>query len=221
LFENRIRYIISTLSDFQTDKKSIFITSSFQTQSLVLLKIISDYDKKIPIYFINTGYHFPETILYKNQLTSFFDLNVIDLYSDIPLTHQINANGRLLYTSDTDRCCEINKTGPLKNIINKYDVWVTGIRRDQSKYRKISKNIEKLQNGKTKYNPFLDWTQNDIQDFNGFYNLPKHPLDSTGLMSIGCQPCTRLLIEQNRDDGRWFGQTKTECGLHLYFKEQS
>lgn len=221
MFENRIIHIISTLSDFQTDKKSIFITSSFQTQSLVLLKTISEYDKNIPIYFINTGYHFPETILYKQKLTRFFELNVIDVYSETPLIDQLNANNRLLYTSDTDHCCELNKTKPLQKIINQHDVWVTGIRRDQTQARNTANEIEDLGSRKYKYNPLLDWTGKDIINYIDYYRLPKHPLDHDSLISIGCQPCTRLINTSSRDQNRWYGQTKTECGLHINFKEKA
>lgn len=219
MYKNKISKMKQTLDSFNNDNKSLFLTSSFQTQSLVLLKLISNYDNSIPVYFIDTGFHFSETILYKNKLAKQLNLNVIDLFSDIPLSNQLNSNNRLLYTSDPDRCCEMNKTLPLHSIINKYDVWVTGIRRDQTKFRKHLKYIEKILNGKTKYNPLLNWTRTDVQDFISFYDLPKHPLDSKGLMSIGCEPCTRIMNNQNRKDGRWFGQTKIECGLHLNFKD--
>ena len=220
LVKKRVKEIYLKLDEFRVQKKSIFLTSSFQTQSLVLLKIISDHYNSIPIYFLNTGYHFPETIQYKQQLTSLLNLNVIDLYSDIPLSYQLNANGRLLYTSDTDSCCELNKILPLQKILYKYDVWVTGIRKDQTEIRKTADMIENLGSGKIKYNPLLDWTSKYISRFIDYNSLPKHPLDPDGLISVGCQPCTRLVTRQSRDQNRWFGQTKSECGLHLNFEEE-
>ena len=219
MYKNRISKIYNRLSNFKNNHQSLFLTSSFQTQSLVLLKIISEYYNSIPIYFINTSFHFPETIEYKNSLKSILNIQIIDISSDTILLNQFDSRNRLLYTSDTDRCCEINKTGPLKSIINIHDVWITGIRNDQTTYRKKSKKIEKIQGGKIKYNPLIEWTKNEVQDYIAFYKLPRHPLDSTDLMSIGCEPCTRLIKNKKREDGRWFGQTKTECGLHLNFKE--
>jgi len=220
LFKNRTTEIYNTLDNFKANHKSFFLTSSFQTQSLVLLKIVSDYDSAIPVYFINTNYHFPETIKYKNSLELKLNLNIIEIFSDTTLLNQLNCNNRLLYTSDTDQCCEINKIRPLQNILNSYDIWITGIRKDQTAFRQNSDIIEKLDNNKIKYNPVLNWTDKDVNKFIKHYQLPRHPLDKTGNMSIGCQPCTRFLNDQKRANGRWFGQTKTECGLHLNFKEQ-
>lgn len=212
--------IYSKLDYFISQNKSIFLTSSFQTQSLVLLKIISDYDTTIPIYFLNTGYHFPETIQYKKELTKLLKLNIIDVYSDTTLLQQFDSNDRLMYTSDTDRCCEMNKTLPLQKILIKHDVWVTGIRRDQTENRKQTEKIEKLEFRTIKYNPILDWTNAEVQNYIEYHKLPKHPLDKNGLISIGCEPCTRLVNAEIRMKNRWFGQTKTECGLHINFKEK-
>lgn len=220
MIEDSISSISSRLNGFKSKGKSIFLSSSFQTQSLILLKIISDFDKTIPVYFLNTGYHFPETILYKNQLTNLFNLNVIDLYSDTPILHQRDAMGRLFYTSDPDRCCELNKIIPLQIIIRGYDVWITGIRQDQTTQRKTAKKIEKLKNGTFKYNPLLDWNKEDVFRFIEYYSLPRHPLDPDGINSIGCQPCTRIVNEYSREQSRWYGQTKTECGIHLELQEK-
>ena len=220
MFENKIKYIYSNLDVAKNNNKSLFLTSSFQTQSLVLLKIISDYDKSIPVYFLNTGFHFPETIIFKNNITNILKINTIDVFSEIPLINQIKGNGRLIYTIDTDYCCELNKTQPLKKLLEQHDVWVTGLRKDQSVARKSIEEIEPLDRERIKYNPLVNWSKKDVSDFRDYYHLPRHPLDTNGELSIGCQPCTR--IENNHFDrnNRWFGQTKTECGIHLSFKEK-
>jgi len=220
MFENQIQSIHSKLELFLSQNKLIFITSSFQTQSLVLLKIISEFEKEIPVYFLNTGFHFPETIIYKNNITKLLKINTIDVFSEIPLINQIKGNGRLIYTIDTDYCCELNKTQPLKKLLEQYDVWVTGLRKDQSVARKSIEEIEPLDRERIKYNPLVNWSKKDVSDFRDYYHLPRHPLDTNGELSIGCQPCTR--IENNHFDrnNRWFGQTKTECGIHLSFKEK-
>lgn len=221
MIKDNISSIYSKLDSYKSKKKSIFLSSSFQTQSLVLLKIISDYDNTIPIYFLNTGYHFPETIHYKQQLTHLFGLNVIDLHPEVPLSQQVNSQGRFLYTSDTYRCCDINKTLPLQKVIDQYDVWVTGIRKDQTTVRETAEMFEKLVNGKMKYNPLLDWTKEDVMGFIDHYQLPRHLLDPDCNFSIGCQPCTRLVITTDERQNRWFGQTKTECGIHLSSRENT
>tara|TARA_B100001964_G_C14188208_1_gene579698 strand:- start:913 stop:1593 length:681 start_codon:yes stop_codon:yes gene_type:complete len=219
--KQNIKEIHNRFDEYLDQNKSVFLTSSFQTQSLVLLKIISDYDKLISIYFLNTGFHFPETITYKNQITKLLNLNTIDVFSEIPHVNQINANGRLIYTSDTDYCCELNKALPLKKVLEKFDVWVTGLRKDQSVSRKSAEEIEPLDRDKIKYNPLVNWSEKDVNDYIDHYHLPRHPLNLRREFSIGCQPCTRLVSGQTDRENRWFGQTKTECGLHLNFKEKS
>ncbi len=219
--KQNIKEIHNRFDEYLDQNKSVFLTSSFQTQSLVLLKIISDYDKLISIYFLNTGFHFPETITYKNQITKLLNLNTIDVFSEIPHVNQINANGRLIYTSDTDYCCELNKALPLKKVLEKFDVWVTGLRKDQSVSRKSAEEIEPLDRDKIKYNPLVNWSEKDVNDYIDHYHLPRHPLNLRREFSIGCQPCTRLVSGQTDRENRWFGQPKTECGLHLNFKEKS
>ncbi|HNV96405.1 MAG TPA: phosphoadenosine phosphosulfate reductase family protein, partial [Bacteroidales bacterium] len=120
---------------YKHQQKKIFATSSFQTQSVPLLHIISRIDKSIPIYFINTGYLFPETILYRDKLIEKLSLNVIDLKPQVPKILQRDAKGNLLFTSDPDYCCYLNKIQPLDAVLAEHDVWINGVRADQSKVR--------------------------------------------------------------------------------------
>src|SRR5215217_5313122 len=106
----------------------VFSSSSFQTHSLVLLHIISRIDKKIPVFFINTGYHFPETIVFKDEISKLFGLNVRDVYPLTPKSMQKDANGKLMFASDPDHCCFMNKTQPMEPILAEYDVWINGVR---------------------------------------------------------------------------------------------
>ncbi len=106
------------IEKYKADNLKIFASSSFQTQSVVLLHLLSKIDNSIPIYFLNTGYHFPETLIYKDQLTEKFNLTVIDLVSEISKIQQRNESGRLLYTSDPDYCCYLNKVQPLEPVLN-------------------------------------------------------------------------------------------------------
>ena len=193
----------------------VFSSSSFQTHSLVLLHIISRIDKKIPVFFINTGYHFPETIIFKDEISKLFGLDVRDVYPLTPKSMQKDANGKLMFASDPDHCCFMNKTQPMEPILAEFDVWINGVRADQSDVRKNFKVESPAPFNTIRFHPMLDWTPKMIHDYQKQYNIPHHPLEEKGYFSIGCEPCTRR-IDMNADarEGRWFGMKKTECGLN-------
>ena len=200
---------------YQEEGKSLFATSSFQTHSIPLLHMISQIDKSIPIYYLNTGYLFPETIVFKDQLQELLGLNFIALSSDVPKIQQRDAQGQLFFTSDPDYCCYLNKTKPLEKILIEKDVWINGIRADQNANRASMKMEEKTPQGAMRYHPILNWTSKDIYAYRKEYRLPAHPLEKEGYLSIGCEPCTRKLLDQNDERmARWFGMNKIECGLH-------
>ncbi|RLD20658.1 MAG: phosphoadenylyl-sulfate reductase [Bacteroidetes bacterium] len=208
--------IKSRIIAYKNEGNSLFTTSSFQSHSLVLLHILSRIDKTIPIVFINTGFHFPETIKFRDEVADLFGLtNLIDLKSDMPKSLQKGENGRLLFASDPDYCCHINKTEPLHNLLRTYDVWVNGVRADQSKVRSGMILEQDAPFGAVRFHAMLDWNSKMIHDYRKEYNLPTHPLDDQGYVSIGCEPCTRKIdINMSDRDVRWFGLNKTECGLH-------
>jgi phosphoadenosine phosphosulfate reductase len=193
----------------------LFTTSSFQTHSTVLLHIISKADNTIPVYFIHTGYHFPETLIYRDEIAKLFDLNVINVYSATSKINQRDANGRLLFASDPDLCCHLNKVVPLEPILAQYDVWINGVRADQGELRKSFKVEEKAKLGTIRFHPMLDWTAKMIYDYLRENNIPHHPLENKGYFSIGCEPCTRKWdLNMDERNGRWYGLKKTECGLN-------
>ncbi|MEZ5013338.1 MAG: phosphoadenylyl-sulfate reductase [Chitinophagales bacterium] len=192
-------------------------SSSFQTHSTVMLHILSRIDKKIPVYFLHTGFHFPETIAYKEQITRSFGLHTIDLFSTVTKSRQLDAQGRFLFTSDPDLCCYLNKIQPMEPILDTYDVWINGVRADQNANRSTFAMEEKTNRKAVRFHPMLDWTGKMIYDYIRTYDIPHHPLDAKGYMSIGCEPCTRKLTAEMLSDernARWFGMSKTECGLH-------
>ena len=129
--------IKASIEGYKASGKSLFTTSSFQSHSLVLLHILSRIDKTIPVYFINTGFHFPETVKFKDQVTEQFGLNTSDLRSDVPKFMQRDPDGRLLFTSDPDHCCYLNKTQPVDAILLSHDIWINGVRADQSATRAL------------------------------------------------------------------------------------
>ena len=210
-----IESIRSKVIDYKQKGKKLFTTSSFQSHSIILLHILSRIDNSIPVFFLDTGYHFPETIEYKEQITKLYNLNTIDLKSSTPKNMQKDKNGRLLFTSDPDHCCYLNKVQPMESILMSYDVWINGVRADQSKVRKEFKEEENAPHGVIRFHPVIDWTTKQILDYRKEFDLPVHPLEAKGYMSIGCEPCTRKFDPDiSEREARWFGMNKTECGLH-------
>jgi len=195
----------------------LFTTSSFQSHSLVLLHMLSRIDNHLAVVFINTGYHFPETIEFKDRIVELFDLkNVIDLHSETPKSMQRGPNGRLLFASDPDHCCYLNKTQPLESILRTYDIWINGVRADQSDARKSMKIEQKAPFNTIRLHPMLDWTSKMVYEYREKYDLPIHPLEEKGYLSIGCEPCTRKFdLGMQERESRWYGLKKIECGLHI------
>jgi len=208
-----VKEIENKITEYLSEGKKLFISSSFQTHSIPMLHIISNVDNNIPICFLNTGYHFPETIVFKNTISKLLDVQTMDLFSPISMVNQKDMNGNLMYTSNPDYCCQLNKTLPMEPILAKHDVWITGVRADQSSQRKAM--LPEMQATETtlRYHPMLYWTSKMIYEYRMKHDLPEHPLDSEGYVSIGCEPCTIKYIDQERN-ARWKGMKKEECGLH-------
>lgn len=203
------------LAIYKAEGKKLFTTSSFQSHSLVLLHILSRIDKDIPVVFINTGYHFPQTVAFKDQVSALFGLKTVDLRSGTPKFMQRGADGRLLFTSDPDHCCFLNKTQPVDTLLMQNDVWINGVRGDQSAVRKAMRKEQPAPHGAIRFHPMLDWNAKMIWQYQKEYDLPKHPLENSGYLSIGCEPCTRKVDpEMMEREARWYGMNKTECGLH-------
>lgn len=200
---------------YKHEGKSLFTTSSFQSHSLVMLHILSRIDPTIPVIFINTGYHFPETVKFKDYVSGEFGLNTADLRPSTPKYMQRDPEGRLLFTSDPDHCCYLNKTMPVDALLRKYDIWISGIRADQSDTRRRMAVEQPAPHGTFRFHPMLDWTPKMIYDYQKEFGLPRHPLEGQGYTSIGCEPCTRRIDPDMMErEARWYGLSKVECGLH-------
>lgn len=203
------------IEKYKNEGKKLFTTSSFQSHSIVLLHILSQIDNTIPVYFINTGFLFPETIVYRDQIVKLLGLNLVNVYSTTPKSLQKDLEGKFLFTSDPDYCCHINKVEPLEPIMAEYDVWINGVRADQSAVRKSFKVEEKAPHGVTRFHPMLDWNNMQIQRYLSQNHIPRHPLEEQGYFSIGCEPCTRKFsLDLSEREVRWYGLNKTECGLN-------
>ncbi len=210
-----IQEIEAQLSKYKSEGKKLFTTSSFQTHSLVMLHILSRIDNSIPVYFINTGYLFPETITFRDEVADQFGLKIVDLKPNTPKYLQRDKNGKLMFTTDPDHCCYLNKTQPMETVLASFDVWINGVRADQSAIRSAMKIEQPAPFDTIRFHPMLDWDKKKIFAYIKDHNLPRHPLDASGYMSIGCEPCTRKMdLEMQEREARWFGLNKVECGLH-------
>ncbi|MEM9673873.1 MAG: phosphoadenylyl-sulfate reductase [Bacteroidota bacterium] len=207
---------------YQREGKKLFTSSSFQSHSLVLLHILSRIDRSIPVYFLNTGYHFPETVAFVDEVTERFGLNTIRLNPTVPKHQQRDAEGNLLFTSDPDYCCFLNKTQPMEDVLRNYDVWINGVRADQSLVRKAMKVEQPAPHNVIRFHPMLDWSIQEIFAYLREYDLPRHPLDAKGYSSIGCEPCTKKPDpEMHEREARWYGMNKVECGLNTDLAQSS
>jgi len=210
-----IHRIDTKLKEYKSSGKKMFATSSFQTRSVVLLHILSRIDNSIPVYFINTGFHFPETIQYKDIITKLLDLDVINLLPHVPKSMQTNSLGDLMFTYDPDYCCYLNKVQPVEALFDKYDVWINGIRAEQNTNRRHFREEESARKNTIRYHPLLSWKTEEVEEYIHRYSLPVHPLEIHGYKSIGCEPCTHPVNgDEHERDARWRGMKKTECGLH-------
>ena len=206
------------LEEYKSSGKKTFVSSSFQTHSLPLLHIISRFQPDTPVYFLNTGFHFPETISFRYEIGDLFGLTIIDAVSPVSKAGQRDANGKFFFVNNPDHCCYLNKVLPLEPMIQSHDIWINGVRRDQTKFRSELNEEEPMEGGKFRYHPMLDWTSKLIWEYRQQFQLPEHPLESQGYLSIGCMPCTRSFVEggDNRQ-ARWAGTSKDECGIQTEF----
>jgi len=200
----------------------MFVSSSFQTHSIPLLHLVSRFGPDIPVYFLDTGFHFPETRIFRNRVVEQLGLKLVSVESPVPKTAQRDGQGMFLYASDPDQCCYLNKVLPLEPVLKMHDVWIAGLRRDQTGFRNDLPEETPGLHGTVKYHPMLDWNSKMIWDYRKQYDLPENPLEARGYLSIGCKPCTRRWNESDdARSGRWVGTTKEECGIHTEFSEKS
>lgn len=194
-------------NDFSQDE--IMLTSSFAATSAFLLKLFSDIKRDQPVYFIDTGYHFGETLKYKGELSERYGLQVISV-SAIKEEHDFTTADET-WKKNPDFCCYINKVKPLDRIKSKYNVWVSGLMEWQSDHR-ASLDIFEHRGEILKFYPLLDVSKEERDNFIKEHDLPYHPLVAKGYNSIGCTHCT---VAGDARNGRWNNNPKTECGLHL------
>lgn len=198
-----------------TFSPEIAMSSSFQTQSMPLLHMVASIKRDTRVYFIDTGYHFWETLMFREYIALEWDLNVVDLYRNSRWDVFVRQHTRTLPLEDPNLCCYLHKVQPMQAALSGLKAWISGIRRDQTSERAHARILELQSDGLLKINPLLNWTKADVKRYMEENNLPAHPLFEKGYRSVGCAPCT-IAIGVNDDErsGRWAGRGKVECGLH-------
>lgn len=193
------------------------LTCSFQAEDMVLLDLVRRHRPEIPVLFLETGYHFRETYLYRDRFVREWSLNLRNLQTDLSVKAQESRFG-ILYQSDPGRCCQIRKVEPLFGALEEYDAWFTGLRREQSptraNLRKAEWHVFASGARTLKLSPLADWPQTQVWAYLEAHHIDALPLYAQGYTSIGCEPCTSLPSDPaNARSGRWGGQ-KLECGIH-------
>ena len=193
----------------------IAAVSSFGADSAVLLHMIAEVDRSMPIIFLDTGKHFGETLEYRDALAADFGLSDIRVMTpEAAALSRLDPEGRL-HETNTDACCEIRKIEPMARGIAPFQAWFTGRKRHQASTRSVMPVFENVA-GRVRINPLARWTTSDQADYMRAHALRANPLVAYGYLSIGCFPCTQPV--QAGDDersGRWAGHAKVECGIHM------
>jgi len=187
----------------------VMLTSSFAATSAYLLHLFSVYQPEQEVLFINTGYHFEETLVYKEYLTKIYGLQVREVKAE-DWKHEFTTSDQT-WTKDPDYCCTINKVEPLEKLKTEHKVWVSGLMSWQSDHRSTLDIFEE-RGGILKFYPLLDVSREQREAYIKDHLLPFHPLQTKGYFSIGCTHCTK---PGKGRKGRWNNSPKTECGLHL------
>jgi len=195
------------------------ITSSFQAEDMIVTQLLKNRMPDVPVLFLDTGYHFPQTYEYRDRMTRQWSLNLVNVLPAQTVAEQESAFG-ILYRSEPTRCCQLRKVEPLMRALEPFDVWFTGLRREQSPTRKNLKKLElhRLPTGRTlwKASVLADWSLEQVWQYANANGIPRLPQYDEGYLSIGCQPCTALPSDPNNArSGRW-GGTKLECGIHTF-----
>jgi len=190
------------------------ITSSMA--DAVLAHLASRVAPGVDVVFLDTGYHFAETIGTRDAVAATLPVNLVDVTPRQTVAEQDATHGKDLFDRDPDLCCALRKVKPLEEALAGYDAWATGLRRDETHNRVIAPVIGWDEaKRKVKVSPLARWTARDVEDYIVEHNVLVNPLQNDGYPSIGCWPCTRRVAPgEDPRSGRWAGTGKTECGIH-------
>ncbi|MBO2453107.1 phosphoadenylyl-sulfate reductase [Actinomadura barringtoniae] len=204
-----IRWAAATFGD------RICLTSSMSDAALIHL--VSKVKPGIDVLFVDTGYHFAETVGTRDAVEAVYPVNVINVTPSRTVAEQEAALGPRLNGRNPDLCCHLRKVEPLGKALEGYMAWFSGIRREETASRRDRRVVEwDRKRGMVKVNPILDWTQQEMDDYIEDNGVLVNPLHYDGYPSIGCEPCTRPVAPgEDPRSGRWAGMGKTECGIHI------
>jgi len=195
----------------------LVMTSNFGAEGVVVIDHLARIAPQTPIIYLETGFQFAETDQLKDQLRERYGLNVVEQRAELSVREQNRIHGEKLYERDPDLCCRIRKVEPLNQALKGHDAWIAALRRDQSPTRANIGVIEwNARHSLVKINPLAAWTRREVWDYIVKNDLPYNRLYDEGYASIGCAPCTRrVAFGAHERSGRWDGEKKLECGIHL------
>jgi phosphoadenosine phosphosulfate reductase len=202
---------------------SVCLTSSFQTEDMVVLHMLREHLPKVPVIFLETGYHFAELIEYRDGMAREWELNLVNALPKTTLEEHEKEFG-LLHIVEPTKCCAIRKVEPLMRSLEPFGWWFTGLRREQSPTRAALKKIEdhRLPMGRMlkKVSVLADWSWERVDAYAREHEIPRLALYDRGYTSIGCEPCTAVpAAGADARSGRWGGK-KLECGIHTFSEKQ-
>lgn len=199
------------------------IGTSFQGSGLVIIDHAIRNGCNFPIFTIDTGLLFPETLELKKKLEDFWDVKIQSVHPEQTIEEQKKTMGPELWKTNPDSCCQMRKVLPLQSRLSSLDVWITGLRRGQSDQRKSTNVLEMYEFDKLresyifKLNPMVNWSREKVWNYINDHKIPYNTLHDKGYRSIGCWPCTKAISDgQDERAGRWEGFNKTECGIHTF-----
>jgi len=207
--------------------KRAAIGTSFQGAGLVMLHLCRREGFSFPVFTLDTGLLFPETIALKKRLEEFFELAIESLQPDLSVEQQAETLGPELWKREPDLCCYQRKVLPLQARLADLDCWITGLRRQQSETRAATQILELYvadpDTGRemAKLNPMAAWSREQVWEHLRRHQIPYNPLHDQGYRSIGCQPCTTRAGGENERAGRWVGFAKSECGIHTFMRRKA
>lgn len=195
------------------------LTCSFQAEDMIVLHLLRKRLPDIPVLFLDTGYHFRETYEYRDRMAKEWALNLVNVLPQKSVAQQESEFG-ILYGTEPTKCCQMRKVEPLMAALEPFEIWFTGLRREQSPTRKNLQKVEhhRLPGGKTllKVSVLADWTWGQVWEYTGAHKLSYLPQYDAGYASVGCEPCTAIPSDpHNLRSGRWGGR-KLECGIHTF-----
>ncbi len=192
------------------------MATGFGPSGVVLMHLASKVGVET-IFYLDTGLFFPETYRLRDTLSEQLQIQFTRVTSELSLEDQEVEHGPSLWKTNSDHCCFIRKVLPLRNFLKDKKAWVTGLRRDQGRSRASTEIFSwDSANNLVKINPLAHWTSDEVWGYINIYDLPYNPLHDQGYPSVGCMPCTRAVAaDEDVRAGRWAGQQKMECGIHL------